>query len=45
MTKGEDYVDLGQAHYEEKYRRRVIKNLTRRAEQFGFQLVPATEVV
>jgi hypothetical protein len=26
ITKGEDYVDQGQAHYEEKYRQRVFKN-------------------
>lgn len=40
ITKGEEYVDLGQAHYEEKYRQRVVKNLTKRAEALGFQLVP-----
>ena len=40
ITKGEEYVDLGQAHYEEKYRQRVVKNLTKRAESLGFQLVP-----
>lgn len=45
LTKGEDYVDLGQAHYEEKYRERVIKNLSNRAEQFGFQLMPTPEGV
>ena len=41
ITKGEEYVDLGQAHYEEKYRQRVIKKLTKRAESLGFQLVPS----
>jgi len=41
VTKGEAYVDQGQAQYEEKYRERVIKNLTKRAEQLGFDLVPA----
>jgi transposase len=43
VTKGEGYVDQGQAHYEEKYRQRVIKNLAKRAEALGFQLMPALE--
>jgi len=42
ITKGEAYVDQGQAQYEEKYRERVIKNLTKRAGQLGFELVPAS---
>jgi hypothetical protein len=41
LTKGGDYVDKGQTYYEEKYRERVIKNLTKRAEALGFQLAPA----
>ena len=40
LTKGEEYVDQGQALYEERYRQRVVKALTKRAEQLGFQLVP-----
>ncbi len=43
IAKGEEYVDQGQAHYEEKYRQRVIKNLSKRAESLGFQLVPVEE--
>ena len=43
ITKGEEYVDEGQAHYEEKYHQRVIKNLEKRAEQLGYQLTPALE--
>jgi transposase len=43
LTKGEEYVDQGQTHYEERYRQRVIKSLTKRAEQLGFQLVPVPE--
>lgn len=42
LTKGEDYVDQGQEHYEEKYRQRVIKNLSKHAEKFGFQLIPVS---
>jgi transposase len=45
LTKGEDYVDQGQTYYEEKYRLRVIKNLTKRAGELGFQLTPAPEAV
>jgi transposase len=44
LTKGEEYVDQGQTYYEEKYRERVIKNLTKRAEALGFQLTPAPEM-
>jgi transposase len=40
LTRGEGYVDQGQAQYEERYRQRVVKSLTKRAEQLGFQLVP-----
>jgi transposase len=41
LTKGEEYVDQGQAQYEERYHQRVIRNLTRTAEKLGFQLIPA----
>ena len=43
LTQGQEYVDQGQEYYEEKYRQRVIKNLTKRAEQIGFQLTPKPE--
>jgi transposase len=45
VTQGESYGDQGQAHYEEKYRRRVIKNLTKRAEALGFELTAVPEGV
>jgi len=38
LTKGEEYVDQGQTYYEEKYRERVIKNLTKRAEALGYSI-------
>lgn len=44
LTKGEEYVDQGQAQYEERYRQRVVKSLTKRAGQLGFQLIPVAEV-
>lgn len=40
ITKGEEYVDQGQAYYEERYRQRVEINLRRKAESLGLRLVP-----
>jgi transposase len=37
------YVDPGQASYEERYRTRVLANLTRRAKQLGYALVKIPE--
>jgi hypothetical protein len=36
-----DYVDPGQDYYEQKYRERIIKNLQRKAQELGMQLVSA----
>ncbi len=33
-----EYVDPGAAYYEERYRQRVLNNLTRRAESLGYVL-------
>lgn len=38
MRHGMDYLDPGADHYEQQYRDRVIKQLHRRAAQFGFSL-------
>lgn len=43
LTKGEEYTDQGQAYYEERYRQRVLHNLSRRAQQLGMVLMPATD--
>jgi transposase len=40
MRHGMDYRDPGANHYEQQYRDRVIKQLHRRAAQFGFALQP-----
>jgi hypothetical protein len=40
MRYGMDYRDPGADHYEQQYRDRVIKQLHRRAAQFGFALQP-----
>ena len=42
LTKGQAYVEAGQQYYEERYRERVVQNLTRRARDLGFELAPAT---
>ena len=40
LTRGEEYVDKGQQHYEEQQRQRSIASLKRRAALFGFQISP-----
>ena len=40
LTRGQAFVEAGQDEYEERYRQRVVQNLTRRAQQLGFQLTP-----
>jgi len=39
LTKGEEYVDQGQDYYEERYRQRVLRQLSTRAEKFGMKMV------
>ena len=41
LRYGESYRDPGADYYEERYRQRVVKNLERRAKQFGLALVSA----
>ena len=43
VTKGEEYVDQGEVRYEERYREKVVKSLSRKAAQLGFQLTPMPE--
>ena len=45
LTKGEEYTDQGQAYYEERYRERVLRQLTLRANKMGMKLVTAEAVV
>ncbi len=40
LRSGTAYVDMGQDYYEQRYKDRVIQNLTRRAKELGFELVP-----
>jgi hypothetical protein len=39
LTRGEEYTDQGQDYYEERYRERVLRQLTQRAEKMGMKLV------
>jgi transposase len=43
LTKGEEYTDQGQDYYEERYRQRVLHQLSRRAEKMGMKLVTAEQ--
>jgi len=40
LTKGEEFTDKGQDHYEEQYRARVLHTLAIRAEKLGMKMVP-----
>ncbi len=40
LKHGTEYVDAGQDSYEQRYRERVVQNLTRRAKELGLVLVP-----
>jgi transposase len=46
LTKGTEYTeytDKGLDYYEERYRERVMHHLKKRAEKFGFQIVPIAQ--
>src|SRR6202030_3601821 len=43
LKLGRHYVDVGQEKYEEKYKERAVKQLARKAQHFGFQLVPSSQ--
>lgn len=39
LKHGTAYADIGQDYYEERYRSRVVQNLKRKAQEFGYQLI------
>lgn len=39
LRYGEEYVDAGERYYEERYRKAVLKNLLKRANSLGYELV------
>ena len=44
LTNGEEYTDRGQDYFEERYRQRVLHNLTQKAKAMGMQLVPSQSI-
>lgn len=38
LAKGQQYVEIGMDYYEQQYRQRVLKNLSRRARALGYDL-------
>jgi transposase len=40
---GHEYSDIGQERYEQQYKERLLQRLARKAQDFGFQLVPCPE--
>ncbi|ELR69024.1 hypothetical protein C900_05582 [Fulvivirga imtechensis AK7] len=40
MTRGFDYVEQGLEQYEIKYKERIIKNMSKRASELGYTLIP-----
>ena len=45
LRYGMHYRDPGASYYEQRYRERVVRNLTRRARQLGYTLQPTPEGV
>ena len=45
LTKGEEYTDQGQDYFEERYRERVIRQISQRAAKLGLSVVPAAQTV
>lgn len=45
LRDGVEYKEAGQTYYEEQYRGRVLKNLRRKAAEFGFNLVESTQIM
>jgi transposase len=43
LTRGEEYTDQGQQYFEERYRERVVRQLTKRARELGLELVPGPQ--
>jgi len=41
LTTGENYREAGENYYEQQYQARVLTNLTKRAGELGYTLVPA----
>ena len=44
LRYGQEYVDKGQEYYEKQYRGRVVRNLERRAQELGYNLVASNDL-
>lgn len=44
LRYGQQYVDIGQNYYQEKYRERVLTNLKKRAKELGYELMISQQV-
>jgi transposase len=40
LVNGENYRELGENYYEQRYQERILKNLKKRAEEMGYTLTP-----
>jgi transposase len=45
LRDGIEYKEAGQTYYEEQYRGRVLRNLRKKAAEFGFNLVESTQTI
>ena len=43
LTRGEEYTDQGQQYFEERYRERVVRQLTKKARELGLDIVPSAQ--
>ena len=43
IRDGEKYFDAGKDYYDQQYKERIVKNMTRRAKMLGFELTPIME--
>jgi hypothetical protein len=39
LTKGKEYTDAGQDYFEERYRERVLRNLTERGKKLRLKMI------
>ncbi|WP_410529850.1 hypothetical protein [Wolbachia endosymbiont (group A) of Conops quadrifasciatus] len=45
LKYGQEYVEKGMSYYETRYKERVVKNLIKKAQEFGYILVQQEELV
>lgn len=45
LKYGQEYVEKGMEYYEKLYKDRVVKNLCRKASEFGYILIKKDEII